>query len=138
MWLAIGLAMSFLCVNKQLDLQSLFTDIGRVVAARGGWYGQRRTVQRWFVFAIMGVGAAAIGYVVWKIRKVLGERVLVPIGLCALVTFVVIRAASFHHVDVFLASRILGARMNWILELGGIALVGLGALQACLRGQKRK
>lgn len=137
MWLAIGLMMSFLCVNKQLDLQTLLTDIGRVLAARGGWYAQRRTVQRWFVVAIMGAGAAAIGYVVWKIRKVLGERVLVPIGLCALVTFVVIRAASFHHVDVLLMSRIIGVRMNWILELGGIALVGLGALRACRQGQER-
>ena len=137
LWLAIGLVMSLLCVNKQLDLQTLFTDVGRVVAARGGWYGQRRVVQWVFVVAVMGAGAAAIGFVVWKVRRFLGERVLVPIGLCALVTFVVIRAASFHHVDVLLMSRILGVRMNWILELGGIALVGLGALRACRRGQDR-
>lgn len=137
MWLAIGLVMSFLCVNKQLDLQTLFTDFGRVVAARGGWYGQRRAVQLAFVVAVMGAGAAMIGYVVWKIRKLFGESVLVPIGLCALVVFVVIRAASFHHVDVLLMSRVLGVRMNWILELGGIALVGLGALRACRQGQDR-
>ena len=41
--------------------------------------------------------------------------------------FVVIRAASFHHVDAFLASRLGGLRWNWILELGGILIVAVGA-----------
>jgi hypothetical protein len=41
-----------------------------------------------------------------------------------LLTFIVVRAISFHHVDVFLKSGIAGLRMNWLLELGGISLVG--------------
>ena len=42
--------------------------------------------------------------------------------------FVVIRAASFHHVDALLASRLGGLKWNWILELGGILIVAVGAL----------
>jgi hypothetical protein len=44
-------------------------------------------------------------------------------GLFLLLTFIVVRAISFHHVDVFLKSGIAGLKMNWLLELGGISLV---------------
>jgi hypothetical protein len=43
--------------------------------------------------------------------------------------FVVIRAASFHHVDAFLVARLGGVKWNWILELGGITFVALAALR---------
>ena len=137
MWLAVALVMSFLCVNKQLDLQTLLTDVGRIVAIRGGWYGQRRIVQRWFVLAIAGGGVAALGVIAWKMRAVLKDRALLLLGLCSLVMFILIRAASFHHVDVFLRAPVLGIRMNWILELGGIALVALAAGRSCFRRPKR-
>ena len=71
MWLGVGVLMAFLCINKQLDLQSLFTDVGRVLANREGWYGQRRAVQRWFVLAIAAAGATTFVILVWKIRSAL-------------------------------------------------------------------
>jgi hypothetical protein len=37
-WLLVAALMTLLCLNKQLDLQSLFTDIGRVIAWKFGWY----------------------------------------------------------------------------------------------------
>jgi hypothetical protein len=37
--------------------------------------------------------------------------------------FVLIRAASFHHVDQFIGQTILGLRWNWVLEMSGISLV---------------
>jgi hypothetical protein len=43
------------------------------------------------------------------------------------------RAASFHHVGVFLGRRVLGLKLNWLLELGSIALVALSAAQAVRR-----
>lgn len=38
LWLAVAVVMAGLCINKQLDLQSLFTDIGRVIARHQGWF----------------------------------------------------------------------------------------------------
>lgn len=35
-WLFVAIVMAGLCVNKQFDLQSLFTDIGRVIAWHQG------------------------------------------------------------------------------------------------------
>jgi len=130
MWLGIGMLMSFLCINKQLDLQSLFTDVGRVLAKGEGWYDQRRTVQRWFVIAVAAAGAMTFVILAWKIRHILRESIVLLLGLCSMITFIVIRAASFHHVDVLLGSELLGVRLNWILELGGIALIALSAARS--------
>jgi hypothetical protein len=38
-----------------------------------------------------------------------------------------IRAASFHHVDRLIGRTVLGFRWNWILEMGGIGLVLLAS-----------
>lgn len=133
MWLGIGVLMFFLCINKQLDLQSLFTDFGRVLASRGGWYNSRRVVQRWFVFAVAAASTVTLTVVAWRIRSILREHIVLLLGLISLVTFIVIRAASFHHVDVLIGSEILGVRINWLLELGGIALIALSAAHSILR-----
>ena len=37
--------------------------------------------------------------------------------------FVLIRAASFHHIDRFIDARILGLKWNWVVEMGGISIV---------------
>jgi hypothetical protein len=129
-WLWVGLLMGFLCVNKQLDLQSLVTDVGRILARQEGWYGARRIVQRWFVLAVAVAGTSALAIFAWKIRAVLRERVVLLVGLIGLLSFIIIRAASFHHVDVLIRSKVVGFRVNWILELGGISLVAAGTLQA--------
>jgi hypothetical protein len=130
MWLGVAVLMSFLCINKQLDLQSLFTDVGRVLAKHEGWYDVRRTVQRWFVIAVAAAGAMTFVIMAWKIRSVLRENIVLLLGLCSLITFIVIRAASFHHVDVFISWELLGIRINWILELTGIALVAFSAAKS--------
>ena len=49
------------------------------------------------------------------------------VGVVFLCCFVAIRASSFHHVDRLLGADLGGLKINWIMELGGIALVGFGA-----------
>ena len=130
LWAGLGTVMAFLGLNKQFDLQSLLTDIGRVLANRDGWYGQRRTIQFWFVVAVGAASVAAFLFLAKKTRSAFRGRILLLVGVCLLLLFVVMRAASFHHVSVFLNWRILGFKVNWILELGGIALVAGSAAQA--------
>lgn len=132
-WLGVTVLMLILCINKQLDLQSLFTDIGRALARQEGWYGQRRIVQRWFVLMVAAGGIAAFAMLAWKSRSLLRERMLLLVGLSALIAFIVIRAASFHHVDVLINSRLMGVRFNVILELGAIALIAISAARSAAR-----
>jgi len=136
LWLGITVIMAFLCVNKQLDLQSLLTNLGRIVANRGGWYDERRTIQFWFVVAVGLASVAAFVFLAWKTRSIFRGRTLLLLGLSLLLLFVVMRAASFHHVGVFLERRVLGFKLNWVLELGSIALVAFSAVQAALHPRK--
>ncbi|MBN1653698.1 MAG: hypothetical protein JXA30_07970 [Deltaproteobacteria bacterium] len=126
-WWVITSMLIFLGLNKQLDLQSLITQLGRQLAVEQGWYENRRALQRLFIMAIASAGITTLLLGGWILRRHLRSLALVFIGLTTLVTFIVIRAGSFHHVDSLLGYRIVGLRMNWLLELGGLAIVGLGA-----------
>ncbi len=44
-WRSIAIAFLALGVNKQLDLQTALTEVGRVLANSQGWYAQRQSVQ---------------------------------------------------------------------------------------------
>lgn len=130
LWVGLGVVMAFLGLNKQFDLQSLLTDIGRVLANRDGWYSQRRTIQFWFVVAVGAASVAAFLFIAKKSRSAFRGRIPLLLGVSLLLLFVVMRAASFHHVSVFLDWRILGFKLNWLMELGGIALVAGSAARA--------
>jgi hypothetical protein len=49
------------------------------------------------------------------------------VGSTLVLGYVLIRAASFHHIDRFIDGRILGFKWNWVLEMGGIVIVLLGS-----------
>lgn len=133
LWLVLAGILLGLAINKQFDFQTLLTDVGRVLAKRGGWYAERGQVQKAFV---IGVGVVALGTVVWLwwvTRRQLRDFRLPLVGVAFILAFVVIRASSFHHMDALIGFELLGLRMNWILELGGIGMIGAGAIRRLLR-----
>jgi len=129
-WILMTALMAFLCLNKQLDLQSLATDLGRVLARTQGWYDERRAFQKGLVISTLAVASIAAGLVIIRFWRFWRNHRLLLAGIAFLGTFVVVRAISFHHVDVLLRTRVAGVKMNWFLELTGIALIGLAALRA--------
>jgi len=129
-WWAMTLTLLFLGINKQLDLQTWLTELGRDLAKHDGWYERRHDIQVAFIggmglfFTLLAatVGLALKGY--WRpYLRVWG-------GMALLMFFIVVRAASFHHVDQLLMSDMGGLRMNWVFELGGLGLVASGAWRA--------
>ncbi len=133
-WLALVGVLTVLGVNKQLDLQSLFTEIGRDVALSHGWYGRRYVVQLAFVIGLGGAGILGAGLLAYWLRGVMRHVLGPALGVTALFVFVVIRAASFHKVDFALMSG--SVRLNWVLELGGIAIVAAFAVRARRRDER--
>ena len=131
-WLCLAVIMLALGINKQLDLQSLVTQIGRDVIAARGLYSERRELQAAFIAAVVLACVAALAVFLWAARRTLTRRWPAIAGMVFILGFVVIRAASFHHVDAFLGARLGGLRWNWILELGGISVVAAGALRILL------
>lgn len=121
-WIACAVLL-FLALNKQLDLQSLLTMVGRCHASLAGWYEERRAVQRAFVLAVAGGGVVALVLLALLLRGILRRVWAALLGLGFVCGFVVIRAASFHHVDVLIGTSALGVKVNWLLELPGPLLV---------------
>jgi hypothetical protein len=124
-WVVVAIVMLLLGVNKQLDLQSWFTQVARDLSKQGGWYESRRQVQFGFVVALACAGTVAIALMGFRMRRVWRRVAGAVVGLGVVTTFVMIRAASFHHIDMLLVSGPLP--LNWALELGGIGLIGLTA-----------
>lgn len=125
LWLLVTAVMLLLGLNKQLDVQTLFTQVARDMALAQGWYEERRKYQLAFIVAILAAGAVGTGALAFALRRVLGRVVGAVVGLGLIASFVVVRAASFHHVDILLGTG--PVRLNWVLELGGIAAIAVSA-----------
>jgi hypothetical protein len=135
MWLLVATLLCLFCVNKQLDLQSLLTDIGRVFAWRQGWYEERREYQKGFVLGVVALSMLLSVSLFLRYRQFWLKHFLLSFGLAFLLTFIVIRAISFHHFDEVLKHSISGVKMNWFLELSGIGLVWLAAAIDCYKSK---
>jgi hypothetical protein len=133
LWCACTILLGLLGVNKQLDLQTALTELGRILARNQGWYARRAHVQKEFIAGLCVLAVVAASALFMLLRR-LGRHVkTAALGLCFIGLFVLIRASSFHKVDNFLGSRLVHLRMNWILEMGGISIVlwaGLGRWRA--------
>lgn len=128
-WVITAAVMLLLAINKQLDLQSLLTMVARCHAQLSGWYDVRRVVQEVFIYMVAAGGVIALGLLALLLRGILGRVWLGLVGLGFVCIFVVIRAASFHHVDVLLGGSAAGIKLNWLLELPGPILVSVVAMQ---------
>jgi hypothetical protein len=128
-WMLAATLLAFLTINKQLDLQTFFTELGRCMSHAQGWYDNRRAVQRAFIIAVAGSGVVGLALVGVLLRGTLARTGLAVLGLGFVSLFVVIRAASFHGMDALIGSWIGGVRVNWALELPGPLLVLVVALR---------
>lgn len=125
-WLGLTLLLIFLGLNKQLDLQSSLTEWLRALAKAHGWYEQRRLYQLLFISAmglaipVLLVALRLFLYHSWQRYK------LTWLGIVLLLIFVMVRAASFHHVDLVFYQSIGSLRYYQALEMLAISLIIAG------------
>jgi len=98
-----------------------------MLAHTEGWYNQRQVVQLAFIILVAIICVVAALVLLSWARNAPAPTWIAVIGTTFVLGFVLMRAASFHHMDRFLGERILGFRWNWILEMGGISLVLVGS-----------
>lgn len=127
-WRLTTALLIFLGVNELLDLQALLTVLGREHAKANGWYGQHRQVQYIFVLTLAFLGVLAAIITLFLTRKAHMSVRVALIGLGFIGLFVIMRAASFHHLDELLGRK--APLFNWgsMQELLGIAIVAVAAL----------
>lgn len=129
-WLVAAGLLLALGVNKQLDLQTDVTALLRTVARHDGWYAMRRPLQLLF---LLGLASGALVAGAWLMRLVRGLRAPVLLelaGLIGLALFVLIRAASFHHLDVLFGMRIGAWKLHSLIELAALAVALAAAIWA--------
>jgi hypothetical protein len=124
-WLLVCLAMVLLGINRQFDLISLLTEVGRDIARVQGWYDHRQTVQAYGLLGLASTGCAGMLIVcIWFrhiVRRILGAL----IGVSFLAAPAAIRAVSLHQVDQWLGRAPVA--LNGLLELSGVLLVAFSA-----------
>ncbi len=128
-WTGLSAVLLLLGLNKQLDLHSAITWIGREMAGRQGWYRSRREVQAAMLIALVLAAAVVVSLLFRKLGR-RHPRYLAPmVGVSFLTTFVLIRAASFHHVDAFLSRFAGGLKVHSLFELAGIVVITISAIR---------
>lgn len=127
LWWCLLLGVVALGVNKQFDLQTAFTELGRMLAHAQGWYEDRRRVQVAFIAAWSVLGLTLCAVLVWVSFGMPKSTIMALYGAVFLVAFVGIRAASFHHVDAFINLSWFDVKVNVIIENGALALLAVGA-----------
>jgi len=136
-WFGLSVVLLMLGFNKQLDVQSDITNIGRAMAKSEGWYENRRVYQLMFVLFFGAAAVGAVGAAIWFMRDLWKRYRLAFVGIIYLCTFVIIRASSFHHIDIFLY-HLPGAGywVNTFLELGGNVILGYAAYRAATQEER--
>jgi hypothetical protein len=127
-WCLTAVVLVLLGINKQLDLQTWFTEVMRDLAREQGWYEARRQYQFEFIVGMAIFGLLSTLTAAILLRRVLFRIGVALLGLGVLCTFVVARAASFHHMDALLHAGPFA--LNWWAEFGGISLISLNAWAA--------
>jgi len=99
-WIWLSLGVTAVGINKQLDLQTLMIDLGRRAARAEGLMQYRRVLQAGFAIAAAIAAIAMVG-ALWKLAKRASpSESLVIVGVCALIGFVVVRIATFNHIEL--------------------------------------
>jgi hypothetical protein len=127
-WLLISLFSFFMGINKQLDLQSLLTAVGKYFAHQQGWYDDRKRVQGFFIIMIFLLGIYLISWGLRFFNGILHHNWLAFTGMIFLILFILVRATSFHHMDKLIGTDFFGLKLNWLMELTGIYCITLNAL----------
>lgn len=118
LWLFASVAMLFLGVNKELDLQRLVLEIARKYAQEGGWYRERAPIQRAAVVIVLAAAAVLAVWILWALRRHFREIWPVAWGLLVVGAYVALRTSSHHDVDVLMRAGPIPLRDS--MELMGI------------------
>jgi hypothetical protein len=137
-WLGMASLCIILGVNKQLDLQSWFTQVGRDIALSQGWYAQRRIVQGSFIAALIITFGLTFAFVRSLVSLSGRDYHTAVIGAFLLACFIIVRAAAFHHMDALLHIRFGGVPTNFLFEMIAIGVVALGAFRWRRGGTSRR
>jgi hypothetical protein len=133
LWHGIFVALIVLALNKLFE--GSVTGFIRMLAMEEGWYDQRRVVQIEFIAVVALVCLLVVGVLLLLARHAPAATQIALVGTMMLLALGLVRDASLHQIDHLMGQRIIGLKVNWIFELGGLGLV---LLASKWRGRRRQ
>ncbi len=124
LWTLAAVCLILLAINKQLDVQTFFTQTGRCVARAEGWYGERRSFQEVATLGIFTVATFVGATLMVTSRR--GNGLMIA-GLGLLTTYVALHVLSFHHMDSLLKTPLFGLGLARIIELSSLLVINYAA-----------
>lgn len=115
-WLCLGLGLFFLCLNKQLDLQTWLGVTGRDLTKEHGLYRFKNLIRYAFMAGLVVVACVPLVAYRFRIWALLSRAPLAAVGLVLIGLFIVMRGA-------YLEPAFLPGGRQWIVEAAGLALV---------------
>jgi hypothetical protein len=135
-WWIISAFTLFLGLNKQLNLQTLFIDLGRNLSVSHGWFESRRSVQFAFVFASGILGLIAIFFALLRYRTYWRGHRCVSGGLALVAFYCLLRIAEINHVAITTGDE-KDTRL-WPIKLAGIGLMLWGTGPGSRSGRQKE
>jgi len=127
-WMALGVILVLLGLNKQLDLHTIFVHGGRDAACVLGFYNYKRQIEALF-FLVVTTGIVAI---LWHQRRRLagfaGAHRAVVAGLGLIAVYTVTRFATIMHLAERWQILVDESPIFIAFELAGSLLIGWAAV----------
>lgn len=90
-------------------------------------------MQMAFLLALAAIAFAIVIALLRSLRHSSYSVKMAAIGIAVLFTFVIMRAASFHHLDQWVTVSLAGLRSGWWLEIAGIGTIAFAAIAYRMR-----
>lgn len=116
----VALLLFGLAIARQVGLLRWLTEVGRAVAWQEGWYMNRWLLQRQLVRGGLYGGVLLLLLLIWLNRRTLRHHGATLLGVSFLLSFIAIRAISYHNIDLWLARQWMGIPINTLLEMGAL------------------
>ena len=121
LWTAIPIMLALLGFNKLFE--GAVTNVGRMIAIDQGWYVHRRMFQVWLIASVLAICSIGAIVLLLAARQVSLSTRLALSATIMLLALGVTRDVSLHQIDQLIGERVVGLKLNWLLDVGGLGLV---------------
>ena len=121
LWTAIPITLALLGFNKLFE--GAVTNVGRMIAIDQGWYAHRRVFQVWLIASVLAICSIGAIVLLLAARQASLSTRLALSATIMLLALGVTRDVSLHQIDHLIGERVVGLKLNWLLDVGGLGLV---------------
>lgn len=133
LWSVMAATLIVLGIAKGIDAEELLLDLVRSASQRQHVYGWHKIFQAVWLFLVLAVAAGWTMTVLLRLRSVGRTTIIALCSFALLISWIAIRLASIHVVDLWVTVPILRLRAGWWFELVSLAVIAAAASAPSVR-----